>query len=268
MSKEFCSFCSGEVSVPPSLHWVKDETVINAMLIPSCACCCLHKAHARRMPEELPPTRPFGKDLMAKPPHTWLSGHHLCWGSTPPRPAPCPPVAALCCLLSSASQGPRSVDAPLTAGGTERGNGAFTAPAAPSPRPCRGTWKASRWGHGDGAAELPQPPAGCESPVNAAVRGTNREHRMQTALSSRVQLKVVILRKELFHPMLRKVAQDYSYSNVYSMCTQHAMSYSTPEFIYIPPNTVRFIYKTFCDVYNLYQSPFYIKTNAKSIKSL
>lgn len=71
-----------------------------------------------------------------------------------------------------------------------------------------GTWKASHWAHGDGAAELPTPPAGCESPVNTAARGTNRERTMQTALTSHAFSGKLFQERNNFHSMLHKVAQD------------------------------------------------------------
>lgn len=102
-----------------------------------------------------------------------------------------------------------STDALPIASRTERGNSMFTLARSTLPV-CLGggTWKASHWAHGDGAAELPTPPAGCESPVNTAARGTNRERTMQTALTSHAFSGKLFQERNNFHSMLHKVAQD------------------------------------------------------------
>ena len=180
------------------------------MLVLSCACCCLHKVHARTSVEELLATG----HLHPSPPLTlWKRS---CSKASPiqhPIPAQaCGQLLELrhgACFPKVSRKQICSTDALPIAGRTERGNSMFTLARSSLPASLwGGTWKASHRAHGDGAAELPPPPARCESPVNTAARGTNREHTMQTALTCHAFSGKLFPERNNFHPMLYKVPQD------------------------------------------------------------
>lgn len=124
----------------PALGWGWNRAIYSALpavLVPSCACCFLHKVTARRARGDNPPDTcifPIGKDLQVS--HNSLDAPvTACWDGLRERCVHCRP-----------QHPPRAL--------------------------WRHTWKASHWGHGDVAMELPQPPARCQFPVNAADRGT------------------------------------------------------------------------------------------------
>lgn len=182
MSKEFHL---SEFSAPlPALGQGWNRAIYSALpaaLVPRCACCFLHKMSARRRTRgaathQIPASLPLEKTLQ------WRPAMHDGLGARPTGAVhfpPCPMPSCSCFVLPSGF--PELYGCPNHSWwNTLR-----------EKHPPKALWwctcRASHWGHGDVAAELPQPPASHQSPMNAADRGTSREHRMQTALTSHFQ---------------------------------------------------------------------------------
>lgn len=129
-------------------------------------------------------------------------------------------------------------------------NSVFTLAHSTLPASLRGgAWKVSCWAHGDGAVELLPPPACCNSPVNAAARGTNRKHTMQTALTSHAfsgkYSQKGVTSTLCYIKCLRMLGWKQLILVIYTViCIHHTMSYITYiTFIYHP---ISYLYRRHC----------------------